>query len=94
MEGVLTGVLSTVFHPRAARVEESRESQLLRELDSVRESLETVSSRFDNTEDPDMVEACIYEMQALTARYRSLLREAKHKKLSRPAFENLRNVSA
>lgn len=90
MEGVIAGVINTVFH---SRTEEKKEDKLLSELDAVRQSLETVSSRFNNTDDPDMVESCIYEMQALTSRYRSLLREVRVQNLSRPKCINLKRAS-
>ncbi|MDR3551530.1 MAG: DUF2508 family protein [Clostridia bacterium] len=63
------------------------------ELEAVRQSLETVSSRFDCASDPDIVEACIYEMQALSSRYRYLLREARCQNLSRAAQTSLRRAS-
>lgn len=74
MDGVLAGVL----HLSAARREENEGGkQLLAEIESVMESMASVSSRFEYQNDPDLVEACIYELQALTARYRYLTREAR-----------------
>ena len=72
MEGALAGVIQTVFHQKA---DENEASDLLCEIETVQQELDSVDSRFDFQDDPDLVDACIYEMQALSARYRYLLRE-------------------
>lgn len=74
MEGVLNGTFNNVF-----KQSESDKSgdELLCEIEAVKQGLNSVSSRFEFQSDPDLVESCIYEMQALTARYRYLLREAR-----------------
>ena len=41
--------------------------------------LEMVNSRFEMESDSDLIEACIYEMESLRARYRYLLRTAKNR---------------
>ena len=41
--------------------------------------LENVQARFEMENDSDLIEACIYEMESLRARYRYLLRQAKAK---------------
>jgi len=41
----------------------------------VKQGFDAANSRFDYQNDPDLVDCCIYEMQALTAKYRYLLRE-------------------
>jgi hypothetical protein len=74
MEGVITGVFHNVFKPK---VIENSGSLLLSEIEAVRNGLTSVTARFEFQSDPDLVESCIYEMQALTARYRYLLREAR-----------------
>lgn len=88
MEGVIGGVINTVFRAPVFRTktEEKPEPDILTELQTVRRSLDTVSSRFDSVSDPDMVESCIYEMQALTSRYRYLLRQARALNLSGPVM--------
>lgn len=40
--------------------------------------LEMVNSRFEMENDSDLIEACIYEMESLRARYRYLIRTAKN----------------
>ena len=44
--------------------------------------LREVQSRFAMESDSDLIEACIYEMEALRARYRYLLRIAKQEGLT------------
>ena len=41
------------------------------------ESIDAVQSRFDQETDPDLIEACVYELQALRAKYRYFLRVAR-----------------
>ncbi len=43
--------------------------------------LENVRARFEMENDSDLIEACIYEMESLRARYRYLLRQAKAKEM-------------
>lgn len=40
-------------------------------------AMEAVQTRFSMESDSDLIESCIYEMEALRARYRYLLRQAK-----------------
>lgn len=53
---------------------------LLRDLELLRAQIERVDSNFNMTTDEDLVESYIYESNALAARYRFLLREAKEQK--------------
>ena len=41
--------------------------------------LDMVNRRFERESDSDLIEACIYEMESLRARYRYLLRTAKNR---------------
>ena len=41
------------------------------------ESIDAVQSRFEQETDPDLIEACVYELQSLRARYRYFLRVAR-----------------
>lgn len=74
MEGIITGVFHNVFKQKAI---DKSGNELLCEIEAVKQGLSSVTSRFEFQSDPDLVESCIYEMQALTARYRYLLREAR-----------------
>jgi len=74
MDGVISGVFQLV---KSGKENVDDGKNLLWEIETVRESLETVSAHFEYQSDPDLVEACIYEMKSLSARYRYLIREAK-----------------
>ena len=87
MEGILKNI--RLF----AREKEDREAMeqyrdLLRDLELLRAQIERVDSNFNMTTDEDLVESYIYESNALAARYRFLLREAKEQKsrLGKVAF--------
>lgn len=51
--------------------------QLLEEIETLKQSLETANSNFENVSDPDLIDSYIYEMNALSFRYRYLLRQVK-----------------
>ena len=74
MEGVIAGVFDVVLNKKV-KIEERPD--LLSEIETVRQRLETVASHFENQTDPDLIEASIYETKSLTARYRYLFREAR-----------------
>lgn len=49
-------------------------------IESIREvcgCMDAVQSRFEQESDPDLIEAAIYELQSLRAKYRYLLRTAR-----------------
>ncbi|HEX3027261.1 MAG TPA: DUF2508 family protein [Clostridia bacterium] len=89
MEGAIAGVIQMTLNRKP---EVSPEQQLICELEAVKQNLDTVSERFEYQSDPDLVEACIYEMQALTARYRYLTREARRLGLTKSALLSLRQI--
>lgn len=49
--------------------------ELLQEIEKIKLSLEIVHSNFDNANDPDLVDSCIYEMNAIQYKYKYLLKE-------------------
>lgn len=49
--------------------------QLKQEIETLQQSLETANSNFDNVSDPDLVDSYIYELNALSFRYKYLLRQ-------------------
>jgi len=53
------------------------EQELQREMAQENERLKEAYERFNRVCDPDLVEACIFEINAATARYNYLLRQAK-----------------
>ena len=74
MESVIRGVLYSVTERKG---KEKTENKLLDEIENVKMKLDTAASHFESESDPDLVEAIVYEMKSLSARYRYLLREAK-----------------
>jgi hypothetical protein len=74
MAGAIAEVLGLALKGRA---EVDSTQKLLLEIEAVKRGLDAVAGRFEFQSDPDLVEACIYEMQALAARYRYLTREAR-----------------
>jgi hypothetical protein len=74
MEGVITGVFEVVLNKK---MKVGERTDLLSEIEAVRQRLETVASHFENQTDPDLIEASIYETKSLAARYRYLFREAR-----------------
>ena len=53
------------------------ENDLLTSIRDICRRLELADARFEMESDDDLIEACIYEREALRARYRYLLRRAK-----------------
>lgn len=53
---------------------------LLRDLEALQKQIRQVDSNFNMATDEDLVESYIYESNALAARYRYLMREAKEQK--------------
>lgn len=74
MEGVITGVFDVVLNKK---VKVEKRSDLLEEIETIRQRMDTVASHFESQTDPDLIEACIYETKSLSARYRFLFREAR-----------------
>ena len=54
---------------------------ILLEISDVTQKLQNINNRFNFEIDEDMIEACIYEQQALLSRYRHLLTLARQKGL-------------
>lgn len=51
--------------------------EVIQAIQEVCAQLDGVQARFEMESDSDLIDACIYEMEALRARYRYLLRQAK-----------------
>lgn len=66
---------------KAQRVEER---QAISELNSIRDSLSVAYARFNSTTDPDLVDAYIYEINALRSRYNTALRRCRARLEERP----------
>ncbi len=62
---------------RAILRDDEQPNEVLSAIREVCRQLDNVNARFAMESDDDLIEACIYEMEALRARYRFLLRKAK-----------------
>lgn len=54
-----------------------KEDLLINEINKTKIALEAAYSNFENVVDPDLIDSCIYEMNAVQNRYRFLLKQAK-----------------
>lgn len=50
---------------------------LINEINKTKVALEAAYSNFENVVDPDLIDSCIYELNAVQNRYRFLLKQAK-----------------
>jgi hypothetical protein len=50
-------------------------TQLMQEIESLQQALEIANSNFENVNDPDLIDSYIYEINALSFRYKYLLRQ-------------------
>lgn len=66
---------------------QSAEAQLQHELYSTGQALKEAYEKFNYVSEPELVEACVYEISALKARYNYLLRCIKERSgQAEPAF--------
>ena len=63
-----------------------KSSDLLEDIRSTVIAINSVREWFNAESDADMIESCVYELEALEARYRCLIRLAKERGLSCNAF--------
>lgn len=49
--------------------------ELMSEIEEIKLLLEIAHSNFDNACDPDLVDSCIYEMNAIQYKYKYLLKQ-------------------
>ncbi|MCI8554475.1 MAG: DUF2508 family protein [Clostridiales bacterium] len=70
------------------RIDE-RPDEIVEAIREVCSRLDMVNRRFEMESDSDLIEACIYEMEALRARYRYLLRIAKTKGVTAEGLSSL-----
>lgn len=50
-------------------------AKLMQEIEDLQQALETANSNFENVCDPDLIDSYIYEINALSFRYKYLLRQ-------------------
>lgn len=63
---------------RQAKQLRQTKEQLTKEIESLKQSLETANSNFENVSDPDLIDSYIYEMNAISFRYKYLLRQMRN----------------
>ena len=62
---------------RFAKKKMPKEDLLISEINKTKIALEAAYSNFENVVDPDLIDSCIYEMNAVQNRYKFLLKQAK-----------------
>ncbi len=68
----------TIFgRRRAAHAAEAEREELMEGLRQTRSLLNSAYSQFNTYSDPDLVEACVYEINALRSRYAYYVRQVK-----------------
>lgn len=60
-----------------AKKKHPKDDLLINEINETKLALEAVYSNFQNVVDPDLIDSCIYEMNAVQNRYKFLLKQAK-----------------
>lgn len=55
----------------------TKDNALLMEIANTQRALEAAYSNFENVVDPDLIDCCIYEVNAIQQRYKYLLKLAK-----------------
>ncbi len=63
---------------RAKTHPDQTKRQLMQEIESLQQALETANSNFENVCDPDLIDSYIYEINALSFRYKYLLRQVEN----------------
>jgi len=74
--------MSYVWSQLARQEEKTSEEKLLDDIRAVCRQMDAARARFEMEQDEDLVEASIYELESLKARYRYLIKRAKREKLS------------
>lgn len=68
-----------IFRGKNNEKEEARKRQeLLKEIENAKEIIENVYKNMAYIADPDMIDCCIYELNAWELRYKVLLKQMKH----------------
>lgn len=65
-----------------SRKKAPEENSLLKEINQAKLALEAAYSQFEYVVDPDLIDSCIYQMNAIQNRYKYLLKQAKASDLS------------
>lgn len=79
----------SVFSKQQEKQDQISHRALLDELDATLKELRYARSCFENASDPEIVDACVYEIKSAEARYSFLLRKAKECGASRTHAEQI-----
>lgn len=69
--------LSSLFQKKQEDTVSLEKKQLLSDIEEALADLRYARSCFEEARDPEMIEACVYEIKSAEARYSYLLRKAK-----------------
>jgi hypothetical protein len=58
--------------------QEEFNKELLQEIANTQKELESAYSNFENVVDPDLIDSCIYQVNAIQHRYKFLLKQVKN----------------
>ena len=67
-------------------VDTDNKNLLLKEIREVCRQMSSTNTWFQMEEDEDLIEACIYQMEVLNARYRYLIRKARSENITLSPF--------
>lgn len=56
---------------------DTKTEELLKEIEKAQKALESAYQNFENVVDPDLIDSCIYEVNAIQHRYKFLIKQAK-----------------
>lgn len=74
----MEGAIVSVFHSAVSRKsKDDTNDQLLNDIENIKLQIQAAESHFSEITDGDLIEANVYELKSLNARYRFLLKEAK-----------------
>lgn len=80
--GKLMNSIRALFHKEKTVAPTMEKRALLKELDLTLHDLHCARAAFEQASDPEIVEACVYEIKSAESRYSYLLRKAKETGLS------------
>lgn len=60
-----------------SRKKRPHEDLLIKEINNTKSALEAAYSQFEYVVDPDLIDSCIYQLNAIQNRYKYLLKQAK-----------------
>jgi len=84
MEGIIKASVST----ENENLYDMSEEDVLRQLKDVTTQLKRIYQHYNLLTDEDLIESCIYEMQAINARYSHLIKIAKQRNLTSETKNN------